>query len=191
MVYKARGYAADHRNDYRGQQFYDTPEFKALEKVWYAKLKESGFRDIEATGNTHGIMWNPTDHTGCKYTIESVFEYYRTLGLYAHHATFKTAKIRHIMLMYANGGTMRGMSKVTGINKDKLQRTVVPLRERMLKRCDKTHSITMRDINRQSFWVLGLANAKRTEAYVHISELFDKAEIVPAKATEPKGGEYD
>jgi hypothetical protein len=39
--------------------------------------------------------------------------------------------------------------------------------------------------------VLGLANAKRTEAYVHISELFDKAEIVPAKATEPKGGEYD
>jgi len=72
-------------------QFAKTEKFKKLKAKWYAKLKHSGFEDIEAksieTDRQSSVMLNGINSTIAKRLAESGnAEYYRMFDAFVHHS---------------------------------------------------------------------------------------------------------
>lgn len=118
----------------------NSPEFKKLQKEWYAKAKESGFDDIEQEDGNLKVWSHQFFKVRHNQTLfEAKQEYYRLAGQFLHshkfaddvekkiweyHATDATS-IRDIVKELANIGVKTNKNKVNAILRN--------LSEQMLK----------------------------------------------------------
>lgn len=191
MTYKARTTAYECRNREDTERFYETAEFKKLEKVWYSKLKETGFDDIEDTQNARGVTYDVINKP-LAVTQESVFEYYRMVGIYAHNAAFETETAASIMLAHSDGMPIRDIAaKLNGYKKSSVHNEILKHKKVMLNGAGTSHVIDKACVSRDAIWILTVATKKNLERFMNISSLFDAAEIKPAAPTEQKGRDYE
>lgn len=91
-----------------------TREFLALQKKWYAKLRDKGFRDIEVMdrdGSMDSPMLLDTASSIAANFDESREEYYRLARAFVFEADFQSAIARHIWTLHADGVTYRAIVK--------------------------------------------------------------------------------
>jgi len=88
--------------------------FKELQKTWYAKLKETGFKDIEKPEG-EGVM--PTDRyypyafdTLHSTQIAAVEDYYSMARQFLTEYVFASELDRLIWSEYSEGGSVRGIA---------------------------------------------------------------------------------
>lgn len=113
--------------------------YPELREVWYKKLKDSGFEDIEADKhNTAGGMgWSNKFKTAeTARNWESKREYYSMAGRFLHEYKFKNERERIIWEYWANGLSVRNIAKTLTkvslvMTRDKVWRTLKPLIEKM------------------------------------------------------------
>lgn len=72
------------------------PAFKKLQKVWYQKLKDSGFKDEEYFCNTMMIRPEEVSYRMPEYHYLYNEQFYRALGVFIHHYP-KRVKYREII----------------------------------------------------------------------------------------------
>lgn len=99
-------------------------DFKSLQKLWYDKLKASGFNDIEcgelgSQYETHGYLKNSKTAPKRVQTIDfdiytSTLEYYSIAGEYLHTHKWTDYIEQQIWEQYCNGQTLRQIAKHTG-----------------------------------------------------------------------------
>lgn len=70
------------------RKFWQTSQFKSLQKVWEQKLRDSGFKDAEADGKLRQNAAN-SYRTKELAVIESKQSYYEVLGQKYHEEQFK------------------------------------------------------------------------------------------------------
>ena len=98
---------------------YTNKEFIALQKLWYNKLKKSGFQDIERMHPTLGSL---TSHKVSMYVTQdyiskcfmkdpSVEGYYRLSRHYLEHGSFKSSLDKRIWELFSEGLTGRDIIK--------------------------------------------------------------------------------
>jgi hypothetical protein len=81
---------------------FNTPEFRKLQKQWYAKLAESGFKDIEQTD------WESGEQSLREYAVSRPYDerkaaYYRRACEYARQLERET----DIWRLHSEGYTLR------------------------------------------------------------------------------------
>lgn len=117
--------------------------FKVLQDLWYLKLKQSGFDDIEQD-DSH-LKWSPRQlMTRKKNRDRAVFyeskeEYYRMAGHFLYDNVFKNTTQKIVWEQHAQGKTMREISlllKNEGIvmHTTQVKETIHVLRAQMLSR---------------------------------------------------------
>lgn len=85
----------------------------ALQKLWYRRLKEEGFADIEVMDSL-GSMDSPmmvqtASSIGARFD-SSVEEYYRLARLFLHDAEFESELERHCWQLHSEGIAYREIS---------------------------------------------------------------------------------
>lgn len=108
-----------------------------LQKEWYAKLRESGFKDIEqADGNLK--IWSRF-FKGKLDTLqgEAKAQYFRAAGQFLHSHQFASEYDKTIWDMHANGISGRSIARQLRVNKN----TVFELLEALKKEMLKSHGI--------------------------------------------------
>lgn len=99
---------------------YTSKEFLSLQKVWYNKLKGSGFQDIE---RMHPQLGSLTSHKVSMYITQdyiskcfmkdpSVEEYYRLARHYLTHGSFSSSLDKRIFELFSEGHTGREIIKI-------------------------------------------------------------------------------
>jgi len=123
-----------------GEPVIDT-ELKALEKIWYKKLKESGFQDAEKNE-----IYLKRDATWAQFNTPTVEvwqakqDYYLYANQFANEYKFRNEKEAMIWTYHANGMTIRDIvkvltdAKVKAVSRTVVWATVNRLRERMKDR---------------------------------------------------------
>jgi hypothetical protein len=113
-------------------------DLKSLQKIWYAKLKKSGFDDIESeNGQLRGdasryIAENPHPNLW-----EATADYYRLANSFLYDNRFDTELEKTIWEYHANGLSARNIAKVLkqvkvkSLSKNTVWRTIVRLRNDM------------------------------------------------------------
>lgn len=97
-------------------------KIRDLTNKWYAKLKKSGFEDIEfydsntGYGQNADYLKNSAAKLASKYRPETA-QHYRICSNFAAHYTFPNAKIKFIFSLYAEGVTFREIIKQTKAHK--------------------------------------------------------------------------
>lgn len=142
----------------------DNPNLKALKKVWYQKLKESGFEDIEDVHSPREYLktWH-SHYFENRYTPEtfaSKAEYYQRAArfLYEYHfewfegSTLVNHYEREIWRMHSEGMSFREIANnliMRGIstNKDKVNKVVVKLIDIMRKFPMEADEATVREFD--------------------------------------------
>ena len=122
------------------KKYYETPEFLALRREYYARLKADGFRDIEnidwKTGDS-GNLLNGFGHMDAvrRWSPESQ-RYYELARQKA--ATIRGPKYnkdeRRIWRMHAKGKSFRAIERETGIPRARVSRTVKRIAKEILPR---------------------------------------------------------
>lgn len=89
-------------------------QLKQLQDKWYAKLKDSGFSDIE--NNRDGSLkdWSSSVHAKkTSSTVRYVAKetYYRWAGFFLNDHSFLTKRDRVIWTMHAEGNSIRTIAK--------------------------------------------------------------------------------
>jgi len=128
-----------------GMSIYETPEFQALRREWAAKLKESGFRDIEqvvdAKGTPGRLLLGPSpgDLLRRKESVGESEEYYRRAR--AHTWTMPRGPERHIWELHSDGLSAarieRALKPHYGCSKKKIRRILREQKTAMLARMYK------------------------------------------------------
>lgn len=82
-------------------------DLKALQKIWYEKLKKSGFVDIEDTNSSKQYLksWHSI-YFHCRYTpqsFEEKQEYYRRAGIFLHDHKFDSRLEKAIWSLHSEG----------------------------------------------------------------------------------------
>lgn len=90
---------------------FQRPKFKQLQKIWYQKLKDSGFNDAEDTTNEDGYMlvWH-SSYFYSRYTPETYKEkqdYYRLASSFTSLYEFISQQERDIWNLHAEGQSLR------------------------------------------------------------------------------------
>lgn len=86
-------------------------DYDSLKKTWYAKLKDEGFEDIEQDEDT--IKWYSESRVKQSYRnqglhgIQSLQEYFRLAGHFAHDYKFETPLDQIIWDYHAEGVSVR------------------------------------------------------------------------------------
>lgn len=112
------------------------PDLKALQKIWYKKLKDSGFVDIEDTNSPKEFLktWH-SSYFISRYTPEA-FErkqmYYRLCSHFLWAYPFESNLEREIWRMHSDGIPLREIatqlrSKKIKLNKDNVNKIIVKL----------------------------------------------------------------
>ena len=93
------------------QKFYEKKDFKALQKEWYQKLKEEGFRDIE--DQKTGIVERPFSHRRYRTDLfyQASVDYYLTMGHYLENGHIRSDLDRKVLEMHIEGRTYRAIAK--------------------------------------------------------------------------------
>lgn len=117
------------------------PSYESLKKTWYAKLKKSGFEDLEKDeynfkAGTHGSYFR-TKETVRNYYAKS--EYYSIAGQFLHNYEFESNLEKVIWEYHANGISIRNivmLLKKVRIkrNKDDIHKVLKKLVTEMKKR---------------------------------------------------------
>lgn len=90
---------------------YRNPEFLKLQNMWYKKLKDSGFDDIEEYNEKLGsdaisFLKRSSKSLSYKYN-EETFSYYQTYRDFLSHGDFSSCLDRTIWEMYSEGMSIR------------------------------------------------------------------------------------
>lgn len=96
-------------------------EFEKLKKVWYQKLKESGFKDIESKNGSVGRGAPRVDNI-TEVQQEAIKEYYSMTRHFLTEHKFESEQDRFIWEQYSEGLSVRDISKLLkqqGIKKQK------------------------------------------------------------------------
>ncbi len=108
-------------------------EYKALQATWDAKLKKSGFVDIEQRdGNLK--RWDgdkiPRRLSNLKFQVQA--EFYRSAGMFLHEHTFVTSSEKNVWALFAEGLTVRDISKKLKKSKWNIHTTIQRLTKVMV-----------------------------------------------------------
>lgn len=96
----------------------DFPGFKALQKRWYEKLRESGFKDLEANGEGTALNSARTEGRYMRedpVTRETRIEYFSRIQGHVMQTQFKNDREREILSLYAQGVPQAMIQRVLGI----------------------------------------------------------------------------
>ncbi len=107
-------------------------DLKALQKIWYQKLKESGFDDIEDTSSKREYLknWEST-YFYRRYdpmSFEMKQEYYRQANLFLNEYKFEWIRgssiinwmEKEIWRLHADGSSIRDIELALGLNRNKV-----------------------------------------------------------------------
>jgi hypothetical protein len=118
----------------------DEHDLQALQKIWYKKLRDSGFEDIEDVSSPQRFLktWHSTYFFN-RYTPETYEHkemYYRMCSHFLHEYAFPTDRLKEIWKMHTEGMSLRSMSFLLKkrriyLNKDKLNKIISNLVEVM------------------------------------------------------------
>lgn len=123
----------------KGVVWHSRPEVLELRKEWYAKLKASGFKDIEHvdwSDGTSGNLLNGFSFMDAVRTFTpEAMEYYRQAEQWNHHleTTKSSAKLRKVWRLHSEGKSYRKIAAATGIDRVKVAGMIRKERERMLQ----------------------------------------------------------
>lgn len=99
---------------------------KELQDKWYAKLKKSGFEDIEnergdlKASSTHNLVSHHGEYYADKISFhEGKAEYYRLAGFFLHDKKFESKLDKQIWELHANDRSIREI--VTILKKKKIK----------------------------------------------------------------------
>lgn len=96
-------------------------DFKTLQKLWYSKLKESGFDDIE---NEDGKLYQPDNRTINFQNQEAIREYYLQLDdRLTHDQTIKSTD-RSVLELYREGQYIKQIAKQLDLSISSVQRII-------------------------------------------------------------------
>ncbi len=125
---------------------FKTKEFKALEAKWDAKLKKSGFEDIEQREDGNLKVWHSLFFkVRCKGNVsqQSKEEYYRLAGQFLNDYAFENETDRRIWELHSNGDGVRTIAATISKRKrNKTSKSVVNsvirrLAAEMIAKCPK------------------------------------------------------
>lgn len=117
---------------------------KTLQKKWYRKLQQVGFKDIE---NSKGLLkvWSGapldenlpaiTSKTGYSSKIfkESQQEYYRLAGQYYYDKEFKSSRDKEIWRLHALGSSLIDIAAEMRMSKGSIQYRIERMRKEFYK----------------------------------------------------------
>lgn len=124
-----------------------TKELKKQQKVWYKKLKESGFEDIEyfdkdmepkhllRGGSKFSPLTNEQENSMNYSSVGILNEYEATVSYYdkarslLHTIPFKNEQERLIWEMYSEGEAVRKIGKVVGFSHPKVLKIIKQIKE--------------------------------------------------------------
>lgn len=95
------------------KRFWETAEFRAKQERWYAKLKRTGFVDIE---KNYCSPENDLRKARMR-DYKAVQGYYSAARSFVHEGKFKSNLHLRIWRLHAEGATLRAIEKKTGIPK--------------------------------------------------------------------------
>ena len=113
--------------------YWNSPEFKALQQAWYAKLEDEGFQDAEELVGEEMMLRQVAEHAykdSDELGVKTKEAYYRILEHRVQGSAFQNDIDRLIMTMFADG--------------TKIKRIVETLEDRGSRRCRMTVRMTIR-----------------------------------------------
>lgn len=97
----------------------NSKEFKKLKNKWYKKLEESGFDDIEYTGESDGVLQTFDSYKARKMlkdwsavTLEGTEEYFRLARQFLHSHQFEDVREKLIWEAHSEGVGIREIIKI-------------------------------------------------------------------------------
>lgn len=92
----------------------DHSKYRELRSLWYKKLREHGFKDIEQNDeDEHLYQWDSIRFKGAdavrRYTTKS--EYYRRAGMFLHDYNFAKTEDKLIWEKHSSGISVRNIAK--------------------------------------------------------------------------------
>lgn len=99
--------------------------FKQLQKIWYKKLKDSGFEDIEKENGElkdfHSFKFQRT-HSPVSFELNA--RYYELASQLTHEYPFKSRRDKQVWVRHANGETLEQIAKEMGLSHNQTWRIV-------------------------------------------------------------------
>lgn len=95
-------------------KFYQTKEFRELEKRWDKILTETGFMDAERTKNGQRILAQNSSNAyrqACHQTREDRAEYFRALCYHFHRTNFDRLLDQRVMMFFSDGLSIKQIVK--------------------------------------------------------------------------------
>lgn len=80
-------------------------DFKTLQTLWYQKLKDAGFEDIE---DTNGGLKSPSFRTNALRDMEAVFDYFNRLSARVMADEDLSKNHRKVLQLYCTGIRLEG-----------------------------------------------------------------------------------
>jgi hypothetical protein len=100
--------------------------FQKLQAEWYAKLKETGFTDIEASGRLPEIDYrNATIRDR-----EAIQAYFTVAGAYVHSGHFEQNEHLDVWLLHAEGLSVREIAAKLDIDRNAVHAVIKEHRRR-------------------------------------------------------------
>ena len=107
-----------------------TPNFLALQAEQYAKLKASGFEDIELSAcKLAGADSLLRRSRRSRIEIEAIHGYYRRARQYTWEGNFEKTETLESWRLHAEGKSVRQIARVLGLSKSGVHRVVAAHRE--------------------------------------------------------------
>jgi hypothetical protein len=112
--------------------------FKQLQELWYRKLENTGFQDLEKNEFEFKKPYLSVIDKRVHGRWKEQLEYYLMAGKFLHDYKFKTTRERNIWTYHANGLTVKSIVELLGkvrikTNRGRVQRTIYRLAKIMKK----------------------------------------------------------
>jgi hypothetical protein len=110
-------------------------DLKKLQREWRARLKDTGFRDIE-TDEPDGPLRSWSSDFINQFdplTFHQRSEYFRFANQFLHEHEFENEKDRYLWALHASGASLREIRRRTGLTKDAAHRAIVRIRKILKK----------------------------------------------------------
>lgn len=113
-------------------KFYETKEFKELNKKWKGKLKASGFKDLEDAEDPDAPLPTSTDpRTRRSKESAQVQDYYQKALHYLENGTFTSMRQKAMWQMHANGDSLQEIATARMISKSAVDYHIQQVKKRM------------------------------------------------------------
>jgi len=118
-------------------KFFESDEFIALRRKWYAELKKKGFVDHEDEIDLKEYASSPVKRRDLKrkgVSLENQQEYYRLAGHFLYDHKFEAELEKTIWQYHAEGMSIRKMERKVGRKKSYISEIINRLAAKMKKR---------------------------------------------------------